>query len=121
MASVAPIVVGTGLLAGTLATVPAVMAFGVQTTTVLFVLSTTTVSIPVLAAGVVGAGALAVSGSTVLKRYSGHARTRLERRCLAAARLMVFGKTGSPEENSILNSIQAMVLRAGEARLKDTR
>lgn len=119
LASAAPMLVGTGLLAGALAAVPVAIAFGVQTTTVLFVLSTSTVSIPVIAAGAIGAGLLATSGVAVLGRSTASVKVRLERKCLSAARQKVFGKTGNPEEKCILNSIQAMVLRAGETRLKE--
>ncbi len=121
LASTAPFLIGGGLLALTLPAIGMAATFGVQTSTVLFFFSTSTVSFPILAAGAVGVGILGASGATVLTRYSDQAWTLLERRCLEAAFERVFGKTGGPQDKSILNAIQLLVLKAGENRLKDTR
>ncbi|MHA3977260.1 hypothetical protein ACW9UR_06190 [Halovulum sp. GXIMD14794] len=75
------------------------------------------ISLPVLAAGAVGVGALAYTGSTVLNRAVEGARDRLKTRVIVATERQVMGYGLPPGDRCVLTDIQALIVATAEKRI----
>lgn len=113
-------VAGGALIAAAAAVLPAAVSLATGTATIAVFFSTATFSAPVLLAGGAAAGALALTGSTLLKSVPDRLREHTRRQAQAQARVLVFGAKDIPGEPSVLNDIQALALRSAAARLGGT-
>jgi hypothetical protein len=110
---------GIGLIAGSLAAVPAIIAAATVTTGGVFGLfATSTISIPILAVGAAGVGLASLAG---VKIFDGTAdrvtRDALPNRLGRELERQILGVGAPPDARSLLSDIQAAVLTAGQTRI----
>jgi hypothetical protein len=109
---------GVGLIAGSLAAVPAIIVAAVGTTGGVFgFFATSTISLPILVTGVAGVGLASLAGSTMFEGTFKHARNALRARLSMVAERVVLGVGAPPDARSLLSDIQAAVLTAGQTRI----
>lgn len=110
---------GIGLIAGSLAAVPAIIAAATVTTGGVFGLfASSAISLPILAAGAAGVGLASLAGVKMFEgtfdRMTGDA---LQKRLARELERQVLGIGAPPDARSLLSDIQAAVLAAGQNRI----
>lgn len=114
-----PAVAGVGMLAASVLGLPAIVSFATVTTTSFLVFSTSAVSIPLLLAGGTVLAGMSFAGVKAVDQAKDKMRANLIARVQAIALSAVFGYGLSPDARFLLNDLQAAVLKAGEAELRD--
>ena len=117
-ATALPAIAGVGLLAASVLAVPAVVSYATVTSVSFLVLTTTTISTPVLLAGGAALAALSLTGKSALRHAKDRLRIHLTRRITQHAQTVVFGDGLPPAARCLLNDTQAIVLRAGQTSLE---
>lgn len=112
-------VAGVGLIAGSLAAVPAIIAAATVTTGGVFGLfATSTISLPILAMGAAGVGLASLTGVKLFDgAIGGIANEAVHSRLARAVERQVLGLGAEPDARSLLSDIQAAVLTAGQTRI----
>lgn len=116
--TILPAVAGVGLVAASVAAIPAVMSFATVSATSLLFFSTSTISIPLLLVGGGAVAALSLTGSTVLGSAMQTGRNNLAERMKTHARSAIFGDGRPLTERSILSDTQAAVLKSAQTALE---
>ncbi|MEX5565133.1 hypothetical protein SM764_17065 [Pseudophaeobacter sp. 1A16562] len=113
-----PALAGAGVLAASLAAIPSVVSLATITTTSFFVLSTTTISWPIIAVGGAGLAVTSFAGSKGVKWLEDKNRVRLVNRLQGRALTATLGHGLAPGERSLVTDLQAATLRRLEAKLE---
>ncbi|WP_411956540.1 hypothetical protein [Paracoccus homiensis] len=118
-----PAIAGVGLIAASVAAIPAVISFATTVTPATGFLifgtaATATLSWPFFALGAAGIGIAALAGSQSLKSAETKARTKLCSRVHKEAGRQVFGIGEKPETRCMLSDIQAAIVTAGQNRMQ---
>ncbi len=113
-----PAIAGAGVLAASLAAIPSVVSLGTITTTSFFVLSTTTISWPIIAVGGAGLAVTSFAGSKGVKWLADKNRVRLVNRLQGRALTATLGHGLTPGDRSFVTDLQAATLRRLEAKLE---
>lgn len=109
---------GVGLIAGSLAAVPAIIAAATVTTGGVFGLfGASAISLPILAVGAAGVGVASLTGATMFEGTFKHARNALHSRLSREMERQVLGIGAASDARSLLSDIQAAVLTAGQTRI----
>lgn len=113
-----PALVGAGVLAASLAAIPAVISLATVSTTSFLVFTTTSISWPIIAVGGAGLAVTTYAGGSGIKwlgnKNRSHLVNRLQQRALTAA--LGYGRGSS--ERSLVADLQAATLRSLEAKLE---
>ena len=102
--------IGGAMMTAAGVALPVTLALATTTGTSLFFISTASVSVPMVFAGGAVASALLLTGSRQALAVVNKGREQLRKNAHEKARVAVFGATGAPEENCVLNVVQAAVL-----------
>lgn len=118
-----PAIAGAGLIAASVAAIPAVFSFATTVTPATGFLifgsaATVTLSWPLIALGATGIGVATLAGSQSLKSAETRARKKLFGRVHKEAGRQVFGIGEKPGARCILSDIQAAVVKAGQNRIQ---
>lgn len=119
IATALPALAGVGMLAASVLALPTVVTWATITTTSLFFFTTSSISVPLLLIGGTALAGLSLTGVKVLGATEGRLRNHLVARVEAQARSAVFGSGLDLDARCLLNDLQAAVLRAGQARLRE--
>lgn len=116
--AVQPALAGAGVLAASLAAIPAVISLATVSTTSLLVFTTSSISWPIIALGGAGLAMTTIAGGRGVKwlgdKNRSHLVDRLQQRALIAA----LGYGRAPGERSLVTDLQASTLRNLEAKLE---
>ncbi|WP_417808789.1 hypothetical protein [Thioclava sp.] len=113
-----PALAGVGVLAASVAGLPAVVSFATVTSSFLFI-STSSISVPLLLVGGVALTGLSLAGFKGLDYAKDKSRARLAARILAEAQAVIFGQGLAPNSRCLVNDLQAIVLKAGVNKLEE--
>lgn len=119
LATLLPAVAGVGLIAASVAALPTIISFATVTTSSLAFFSVSTVSWPLMAAGLAVAATAAAAGSTLVVRAEAEWRRRVKARLRAWAYARMLGLGAPRGARSFLSDLQAAVIRAGNTRMEE--
>lgn len=119
LATLLPAMAGVGLIAASVAALPTIISFATVTTSSLAFFSVTTVSWPLMVAGIAVAATAAAAGSTLLIRAEGDWRRRVKTRLRAWAYAQMLGLGAPRGARSFLSDLQAAIIRAGNTRMEE--
>jgi hypothetical protein len=118
MGTLLPAAAGMGLLAASIAAIPAVATFATVTSTSFAVFAVATLSWPLLAVGAAGVATAAVLGSTLLNRADNRWRQNWKERQRSWAYRQMLGLGEPRGARSFLSDLQTVILVAGTNRLE---
>lgn len=113
-----PGLTGVGVLAASLAAIPAVISIATVSTTSFFVFTTSCISWPILAVGGVGLAVTTFAGGSGVKWLGDKNRLHLVKRLQQRARTAALGYGRSLGERSLVTDLQAATLRTLDANLE---
>lgn len=110
---------GAALTFAPIAAVPFVAGLATVTTTSFFVMTTSAISLPILAAALVGGGVAAYCGSSVLVSAMDRRRHKIIVRFQTVAANLVIGDPAKPFQPSLLRNILADIDRVARQRMEN--
>lgn len=113
-----PGLAGAGVLAASLAAIPAVISLATVSTTTFLVFTTTSISWPILAVGGGGLAVTAVAGGSGVKWLGDKNRLHLVKRLQQRALTAALGYGLSLSERSLVTDLQVATLRSLDANLE---
>ena len=109
---------GLSMIGGSLLAIPALVgAATVNTGGFLGFFAVSTISVPVMVAGLTGVGLLSLAGSAVVKRTWKSTRSKLRARLLEAVEQHVMGYGCAAVERTVLSDIQAMIVLGAQKKI----
>jgi hypothetical protein len=117
-ASLLPALAGLGMIASSVAALPALVTFATVSSTSFFLVTTSAVSVPLLLMGGSALAVLSLTGSKAVSATAQKSRAHLGQRLKSLALSVVFGIGLEPGARCLLNDIQASVLNAGETAVQ---
>ncbi|WP_108260171.1 hypothetical protein [Mangrovicoccus ximenensis] len=105
------------MLAASALALPAILTFATVTSTTWLVVTTSSVSLPLLAVGGAVLAGANVAGVKVLSGANRKLRERLRKRLHPEAHRMVFGDPARPETTSVLDNLQTVILACAAQKL----
>ncbi|MFZ1662877.1 MAG: hypothetical protein WAT77_13040 [Paracoccaceae bacterium] len=117
-ASFLPALAGVGMIASSVAALPALVTFATVSSTSFFLVTTSAVSVPLLLMGGSALAVLSLTGSKAVSAAAQKSRAHLAQRLQSLALSIVFGIGLDPGARCLLNDIQASVLKAGETAVR---
>jgi len=117
-ASFLPALAGVGMIASSVAALPALVTFATVSSTSFFLVTTSTVSVPLLLMGGTALAVLSLTGSKAVSAAAQKSRVHLAQRLQSLALSIVFGIGLEPGVRCLLNDVQASVLKAGETAVR---
>lgn len=113
-----PALAGVGMLAASVLGLPAIVTYATVTTTSFLVVSTSSISLPLLLAGGTVLAGLSFAGVKTFDRAKDKLRANLADRVHGVILAAVFGYGLAPDARCLVNDLQAAALKAAEAELK---
>lgn len=113
-----PGLAGAGVLAASLAAIPAVISLATVSTTSFFVFTTSSISWPIIAIGGASLAVTTFAGGSGVKWLDDKNRLHLVKRLQQRALTAAFGYGRSLSERSLVTDLQAATLRSLDANLE---
>lgn len=114
-----PALAGVGMIASSVVALPALVTFATVSSTSFFLVTTSAVSVPLLLMGGSALAVISLTGSKAVSAAAQKSRAHLAQRLQSLALSIVFGVGLGPGARCLLNDIQASVLKAGEAEVRE--